>query len=88
MTSHHMHATALIGFDHFPRFQGPGRKRPRSKNSFSATGVVKAVYWAMAPVTRLERISSTLGVELTDGEHRVNGVGACKHEKAEKGSHG
>lgn len=49
MTSHQMHATTLTGFENLPKFHGPGRKRLRPKKSLRATGVVKAVYCAMAP---------------------------------------
>lgn len=56
INNHHAHATMLIGTESLPKFQGPGRNLSRPLQSFKKIGVVKDVYWAMAPIKCKQRL--------------------------------
>lgn len=87
MSIHHMIAIALSGCENLPRLHGPGLNLPLLKNNFKATGVVNAVYWAIAPVYMVSLwTSSKHSRRPTDSKDCVNCNRPCEHEQSQESS--
>lgn len=54
----HPNAMNPHGRENLPRFQGPGRKFSRTKMTRIATGIMKAMYCAIAPIENMAPIAT------------------------------